>query len=72
MQKWSEKVNKGEKSDFNLGVNGVLRFRNRIIVPTDEKLKKEILEEAHRSKFTVHPGGNKMCQDLRVCTGGRA
>ncbi|XP_071917048.1 uncharacterized protein [Coffea arabica] len=53
VQKWSEKVGKGEKSDFNLGSNGILKFRNRIVVPNDEELKKEILEEAHRSKFTV-------------------
>ena len=59
------KVKKGEKSDFNLGVNGVLSFRNRMVVPKDEGLKKEILEEAHRSKYTVHLGGNKMYQDLK-------
>ncbi|XP_027177937.1 uncharacterized protein LOC113777091 [Coffea eugenioides] len=65
VQKWSEKVEKGEKSDFNMGSNGILKFRNRIVVPNNEELKKEILEEAHRSKFTVHPGGNKMYQDLK-------
>ena len=70
VQKWLEKVNKGEKSDLNLGVNGALRFQNRIVVPKDEKFKKEILEEAHHSKFTVHPRGNKMYQDLKIC--GRA
>ena len=58
-------VKKGEKSDFNLGTNSVLRFQNRIVVPKDEGLKKEILEEVHRSKYTVHPGGNKMYQDLK-------
>ena len=60
-----EKVKRGDKSDFNLGSNGVLRFRNRIVVPKDEGLKNEILEEAHRSKFTVYPGGNKMYQNLK-------
>ena len=65
VQKWSEKIKKGEKSNFNLGTNGILKFWNRIVVPKDEGLKKEILEEAHRSKFTVHPGGNKMYQDLK-------
>ena len=60
-----KKVKKGEKSDFNLGINGVLWFQNRIVVPKDEGLKREILEETHRSKYTVHPGGNKMYQDLK-------
>ena len=65
VQKWLEKVNKGEKLDFNLGVNGVLKFQNRIVVPKDKGLKKKILEETYRSKYTVHPGGNKMYQDLK-------
>ena len=59
MQKWVERVKKGEKSDFDLASSGILKFQNRIVVPKDEGLKKEILEEAHQSKFTVHPGGNK-------------
>ena len=33
VQKWLEKVQKGETSDFNLGSNEILRFRNRIVVP---------------------------------------
>ncbi|XP_071928107.1 uncharacterized protein [Coffea arabica] len=65
VQKWLEKVNKGEKLDFTLGVNGVLKFRNRVVVLKDEGLKKKILEEAHRSKYTVYPGGNKLYQDLK-------
>ena len=65
VQKWVEKVQKGEKSDFNLGTDGVLKFMNRLMVPKDEGLKKEILNETHRSKYTVHPGGNKMYQDLK-------
>ena len=58
VQKWLEKVRKGEKSDFNLGVSGVLRFRNCTVVPKDEGLKRKILEETHRSKYTVHLGWN--------------
>ena len=64
-QKWVEKVKKGEILNFNLSSEGILRFRNRIVVPNDENLRKEILEETHRSKYTIHPGSNKMYQDLR-------
>ena len=46
VQKWVEKVKKGDKTDFNLGTNGILRFWNRIVVPKDEGLRKKILEEA--------------------------
>ena len=65
VQKWLEKVKKGKKSDFNLGTNGVLRFRNRIVVPKDEGFKRKILKETHRSKYTVHLEGNKMYQNLK-------
>ena len=65
MQKLIEKVQKGEKSDFNLGIDRVLKFRNCLVVVKDEGLKKEILNETHRSKYTVHLGGNKMYQDLK-------
>ena len=65
VQKWVEKVQKGEKFDFNLGTDGMLKFRNRLMVPKDEGLKKEILNESHRSKYTVYSGGNKMNQDLK-------
>ena len=65
VQKWVEKVKKGEIPDFTLSPEGILRFRNRIVVPEDENLRREILDEAHRSKYTIHPGSTKMYQDLR-------
>ena len=55
VKNWIEMVQKGEVSDFNLEPEGVFRFRNRIVVPKDEGLKKEILEESHSSRYTVHP-----------------
>ncbi|XP_071905720.1 uncharacterized protein [Coffea arabica] len=65
VQKWVEKVKKGEIPDFTLSPEGILRFRNHIVVPEDENLRREILDEAHRSKYTIHPGSTKMYQDLR-------
>ena len=43
----------------------VLWFDNRIVVPKDHQLRKQILDEAHLSKFSIHPGSTKMYQDLR-------
>ncbi|XP_071917068.1 uncharacterized protein [Coffea arabica] len=65
VQKWVEKVKKGEISDFNLSPKGIFRFRNRIVVLEDENLRREILDEAHRSKYTIHLDSTKMYQDLR-------
>ena len=43
----------------------ILKFGNRICVPNDERIKRIILEEAHKSKLSIHPGTTKMYQDLK-------
>ncbi|XP_071921719.1 uncharacterized protein [Coffea arabica] len=65
VQKWVERVKKGELPNFNLGSDEILKFRNRVVVPRDEELKREILEESHCSRYMVHPGSGKMYQDLK-------
>ena len=35
------------------------------MVPQLTNLREEILREFHCSQFAVHPGGTKMCHDLR-------
>ena len=45
--------------------DGVLRFGKRICVPNDLALKKEIMEEAYRTLYSVHPGSTKMYRDIR-------
>ncbi|KAA3484384.1 DNA/RNA polymerases superfamily protein [Gossypium australe] len=52
--------------DFGLKVDGVLCFRGRMCVPMDGDLRHMILTEAHSSQYAMHPGGNKMYQDLQV------
>jgi hypothetical protein len=34
-------------------------------VPKEEALKKKILDEAHTSRYSIHPGSTKMYHDLR-------
>ena len=57
-----ESINEG---NFEINKEGILTFRNRICVPNNEKIKKIILEEAHKSKLSIHPGTTKMHQDLK-------
>jgi len=35
------------------------------VVPKDFELRKQILDEAHLSRLSIHPGSNKMYQDLK-------
>jgi hypothetical protein len=44
-------------------------FENRLVVPKDQELRKNILDEAHLSKFSMHPRSNKMYHDLKPLYG---
>jgi hypothetical protein len=43
----------------------VIWFGKRLVVPIDPEIKKTIFDEAHMSKFSIHPGSTKMYQDLK-------
>ena len=59
-----QKVEEGMAPDF-IVQDGVLKFRNRLCVPSHPELKKELLKESHESKFSTHPRSTKMYQDLK-------
>uniref|UniRef100_A0A2N9I829 Reverse transcriptase domain-containing protein n=1 Tax=Fagus sylvatica TaxID=28930 RepID=A0A2N9I829_FAGSY len=65
LMKIMEEVHGGNRLEFNISNDGALRFGNRLCVPKDSTIKREILEEAHHSPYTVHPGSTKMYRDLR-------
>ena len=50
---------------FRLDHKGILWFVDRLVVPKNHELRKQILDEAHLSKFSIHPGSTKMYQDLQ-------
>jgi hypothetical protein len=50
---------------FHEDAEGTLWFKERLVVPKREALKKRILDEAHTSRYSIHPGSTKMYHDLR-------
>jgi hypothetical protein len=48
---------------FREDAEGTLWFKERLVVPKKEALKKKILDEAHTSRYTIHPGSTKMYHD---------
>ena len=38
---------------------------NRVCVPKVDDLQREVMEEAHYSPYSVHPGATKMYHDLK-------
>ncbi|GJV70782.1 putative reverse transcriptase domain-containing protein [Tanacetum coccineum] len=45
--------------------NGILCLNGRSWIPCHGKLKELIMHESHKSKYSVHPGSDKMYQDLK-------
>jgi hypothetical protein len=50
---------------FHEDAEGTLWFKERLIVPRREVLKKKIMDEAHMSRYSIHPVSTKMYHDLR-------
>jgi hypothetical protein len=50
---------------FHKDVEGILWFKDRLVVPKREALKRKILDEAHTSRYSIHPGGTKLYHHLR-------
>jgi hypothetical protein len=46
-------------------VEGTLWFKDRLVVPKSEAMKKNILDEAHILRYSIHLGSTKMYRDLR-------
>jgi hypothetical protein len=44
---------------------GVLWFKDRLVVPKEAALKKKILDEAHTLRYSIHSGSTKMYHDIR-------
>ncbi|KAJ9552914.1 LOW QUALITY PROTEIN: hypothetical protein OSB04_016959 [Centaurea solstitialis] len=75
IKEWQEKASEEEnlKSELMVGfldtlvtnTEGLKCFGNRIWIPKLGDLRKKILVEAHKSKYAVHPGTNKMYHGLR-------
>jgi hypothetical protein len=50
---------------FREDAEGTLWFKERLVVPKREALKKKILDEAHTTRYSNHLGSTKMYHDLR-------
>jgi len=66
LQDLMDRARCGEADGFYLTEGGTLKTSNgRAVVPSNAELRRDILDEAHQTRYTVHPGNNKMYQDLK-------
>jgi hypothetical protein len=50
---------------FREDVEAILWFKDRLVVPKKAVINKTILDEAHTSRYSIHPRSTKMYHDLR-------
>jgi hypothetical protein len=60
IQETKEMIEAGKASDFTEDEHGTVWFRKRICVPDMDHLREKILQEAHDSAYSIHPGSTKM------------
>jgi hypothetical protein len=51
---------------FHVDEEGTLWFKDGLVVPKNHELRKKIFDEAHTSKYSIHPGSTKMYYDLKA------
>ncbi|GKA51682.1 putative reverse transcriptase domain-containing protein [Tanacetum coccineum] len=56
---------RGLERHFEQRDNGEIYFFDRIWIPSVGGVRKLIMDEAHTSRYSVHPGADKMYYDLR-------
>ncbi|GKB08269.1 putative nucleotidyltransferase, ribonuclease H [Tanacetum coccineum] len=61
----SARLQRGIDEMIELRSDGVLYYLDRIWVPLKGDVRTLIMEEAHKSKYFVHPGADKIYYDLR-------
>jgi hypothetical protein len=59
-------VKDNKTSDFSEDSQGTLWLVKQICVPNPKHLKETILQEAHDSAYSIHPGTTKMYNDLKT------
>jgi hypothetical protein len=60
-----EKIEAGKANCFRKDDQGIIWFNDRIVVPKDAEVRQQILDEAHLSRYSIHPESTKMYQGLK-------
>jgi hypothetical protein len=64
-QRSDEKIKAGKANCFRKDDQGIVWFNNHLVVPKNDEVRQQILDEAHLSRYSIHPGSTKMYHDLK-------
>ena len=56
---------------FSVDDQGVVRFKNRLVVPSSDELNRKILDEAHNSKLSIIQEVTRCIMICVPCIGGQ-
>ena len=65
IEKYKKDISEAKNSNFSMSKDGTIWFKDRLCVPADRELRTKILDEAHNTPYSIHPGSVKMYQDLK-------
>ncbi|KAK1415010.1 hypothetical protein QVD17_30779 [Tagetes erecta] len=57
---------RGLDQQFEIKSDGIRYFDERLWVPLFGNLRELVMDEAHKSRYSIHPGSDKMYHDLKV------
>jgi hypothetical protein len=60
-----EKIMAGKANCFRKDDQGIVWFNNRIVVPKNDEVRQQILDEAHLSRYSINPESTKMYHNLK-------
>nr|GFC88180.1 putative reverse transcriptase domain-containing protein [Tanacetum cinerariifolium] len=61
----SRDLEKVRKEKLKPRADGILCLNGRSWLPCYGDLWTVIMHESHKSKYSIHPGSDKMCQDMK-------
>ncbi|KAD3640786.1 hypothetical protein E3N88_30009 [Mikania micrantha] len=65
-ENWKRDRIKGQAHNLEEESRGLNTRWGRVWIPPTCSLKIDLMEEAHKSRYSIHPGATKMYRDLRV------
>jgi hypothetical protein len=65
LMKIRKQTGENKAPDFRVDDNGTLWHKDRICVPKEGDFRHTIMDEAHNSAYSIHPGATKMYMDLK-------
>ena len=62
----AEESLRGMEKQFQERTDGIRYFMERVWIPLYGNLRELVMDEAHKSRYSIHPGADKMYQDLKM------